>query len=342
MKKLIREIACSIAALLIGSGVAQAADVVKIATVKSTALGAVYVALDKGYFKDAGIDIEFANFDSPGLVPPAIVSGSSDIGSTGVSAQLYALAAQGAVKIFAGQAREHATFQVNAFILSNAASAAGLTSLDKLAGHSIAISLIGSPVHYAAAQVLLKHGIALDQVRFLPVQSNGNIVSAVTGGTADTGVVPATVMAPALARGDLKLLAYIGDEVPWQIAYLLTSAKLADTQPKTVEHWLAAYRHAARDYHDAFTNAQGAREDQATAPEILAIMEKYLKQSAQRLEASIGYVDPEGRLDVPDVHHQAEWFAAQGLVKGKPDPDKIIASRYILPWTGVHGTGGSQ
>jgi NitT/TauT family transport system substrate-binding protein len=118
-----RGIACGIAALLCASGLARAADTVKIATVKSTALGAVYVALDKGYFKDAGIDIEFANFDSPGLVPPAVVSGSADIGSTGVSAQLYALAAQGAIKIFAGQAREHQSFQVNAFILSTSSPA---------------------------------------------------------------------------------------------------------------------------------------------------------------------------------------------------------------------------
>src|ERR1700749_3622422 len=140
VKRFVRDIACGVAALLLACGIAQAADTVKIATVKSTALGAVYVAVDKGYFKDAGIDIDFANFDSPGLVPPAVVSGSADIGSTGVSAQLYALAAQGAIKIFAGQAREHQSFQVNAFILSNAASAAGLNSLDKLAGHSVAIS----------------------------------------------------------------------------------------------------------------------------------------------------------------------------------------------------------
>ena len=35
-------------------------------------------------------------------------------------------------------------------------------------------------------------------------------------------------------------------------------------------------------------------------------------------------------------------LASQGLVKGKPDADKIIAARYIRPWTGVHGTDGSR
>jgi hypothetical protein len=50
---------------------------------------------------------------------------------------------------------------------------------------------------------------------------------------------------------------------------------MTDSRPETVEHWLAAYRHAARDYRNAFTNAKGQREDLAGAPAILAIMEKY-------------------------------------------------------------------
>jgi NitT/TauT family transport system substrate-binding protein len=113
------------AALALVTVTAQA-EPLKIATVKSTAIGALYIAMDKGYFASVGIEPQIIAFDSPGLVPPAIVSGAADIGSTGVSAQLYALAAKGAAKVFAGQAREHKGFQVNAFIVSN--QAAGLVS----------------------------------------------------------------------------------------------------------------------------------------------------------------------------------------------------------------------
>jgi NitT/TauT family transport system substrate-binding protein len=317
-----------VAFLLIASGAAQAADVLKVATVKSTTLGALYIAIEKGYFKDAGIDIEFAAFDSPGLVPPAVVSGSVDIGSTGVSAQLYALAAQGALKIFAGQAREHPTFQVNAFILSNAASAAGLNSLDKLAGHSIAISLIGSPVHYAAAQVALKHHVALDQLRFLALQANGNIVSAVTGGTADTGVVPGTVMAPALAKNDLKLLAWIGDELQWQSSALVASSKTLNERGEVMKRFLTGLRHGLHDFHDAFTAADGTRRDGAGATQDLAIMAKYLDQTPEQLNLAIPWVDPDGRLDFADMKHQLEWFEEQNMLKGKVTLDQVIDTRF--------------
>lgn len=315
---------------MIACSTAQAADVLKIATVKSTTLGAIYVAIDKGYFKDAGLDIEFAPLDSPGLVPPAVVSGSADIGSTGVSAQLYALAAQGAIKIFAGQAREHPTFQVNAFIVSNAASAAGLTNLDKLAGHSIAISQIGSPVHYAAAQVTLKHHIALDQVHFLALQANSNIVSAVAGGTADTGVVPGTIMAPALAKGDLKLLAWIGDQLQWQSSALIASPKTLNERGDEMKRFVAALRRGLHDFHDAFTAADGTRHDGPGAKEVLAIMAKYLDQTPQQLNLAIPWVDPDARLDFADMTHQLDWFEEQNMLKGKVTLDQVIDKRFAV------------
>ncbi|HEY3919739.1 MAG TPA: ABC transporter substrate-binding protein [Stellaceae bacterium] len=314
-------------ALLLACGGARA-EPLKIATVKSTAMGAILIAMDKGYFAAVGIEPELVSFDSPGLVPPAVVSGSADVATTGSSAQLYALAAQGGLKIFAGQAREHKSFQVNAFIVSNAAFANGLTSLDKLAGHSVAISLIGSPVHYAAAQVALKHGVALDQLRFLALQANGNIVSAVTGGTADTGVVPATVVAPALERGDLKLLAWVGDELQWQSSAAIAATKTLNERGDLVRRFLTALRRGLSDYHDAFTAPDGTRRDGPGAAEALAIMAKYLNQTPEQLRLAIPYVDPEARLDFTDMQRQIAWFTSQGMLKGQVTLDQVIDRRF--------------
>lgn len=314
-------------ALSLAGSVAHA-EALKIATVKSTAMGAIYIAMDRGYFAAVGIEPQIEAFDSPGLVPPAVVSGAADIGSTGVSAQLYALADKGAVKIFAGQAREHHGFQVNAFIVSNAAAAGGLTSLDQLAGHSVAISLVGSPVHYAAAQVALKHGIALDQLHFLALQSNGNILSAVTGGTADTGVIPGSVIAPALAKGDLKLLAWVGDEAPWQSSALIASPKTLDERGDVVKRFLTAVRRGLTDYHNAFTAPDGARKDQATAPQVIAIMAKHLDEPPDEVSRAIPFVDPDARLDFADMQHQLAWFTEQNMLKGDVKLDHVVDRRF--------------
>lgn len=316
-------------ACLLVTAMAQA-EPLKIGGVRSTAAGALYIATEKGYFAAVGIEPEFVDFDAPGPVPVAVVSGAIDIGATGVSAEIYALAGQGALKIIAGQAHEAKGYQVNGFIVSNAAAAAGLKRFDQLAGHSVAISQIGSPVHYAAAQVALKHGIALESLRFLPLQSNSNILSAVIGGTADTGVIPATVMAPALARGDLKLLGWIGDQAPWQSSAVLAAPRFLDARTDLVKRFLGALRRGLRDYHAAFSAPDGSRRDGPTAPEILAILAKYTGQSADQLRRGIPYVDPEGRLDFPDMARQLAWFTAQNMLKGHITLDQVIDRRFAV------------
>jgi NitT/TauT family transport system substrate-binding protein len=329
MKEHLTALASVLAACWLVTAAAQA-ETLKIGGVRSTAAGALYIATAKGYFAAAGIEPEFIDFDSPGAVPLAVVSGAVDIGATGVSAQLYSLASQGAIKIIAGQAREAKGYQVNAFIVSNAAASAGLARFDQLAGHSIAISLIGSPVHYAAAQVALKHGVALDQLRFLPLQSNPNIISAVTGGTADTGVIPATAVAPALARGDLKLLGWVGDEAPWQSSAVLAAPRTLDERADLVQRFLAALKRGLRDYHDAFSGPDDARHDGPSAPEMLAILAKYAGQSVEQVHLAIPYVDPEARLDFADMTRQLAWFTAQNMLKGQITLDQVIDRRFAV------------
>ena len=318
-------------ALLLASGIAYA-EALKIGTVTSTAGGALYIATEKGYFAAVGIEPQFVAFDSPGAVPLAVVSGSVDIGATGVSAEIYSLASQGALKIIAGQAHEAKGYQVNAFMVSNAAAAAGLERFDQLAGHSIAISQFGSPVHYAAAQVALAHNVALARLRFLPLQSNPNILSAVAGGTADTGVIPATLMAAALARGDLKLLGWVGDEAPWQSSAVIVAPKTLDERTDLVRRFLTALRRGLHDYHDAFSAPDGTRHDGPTAPEILAILAKTTGQPVERVRLGIPYVDPEARLDFADMKRQLDWFSAQGMLKGEVTLDQVIDRRFAVAW----------
>ncbi len=320
-------LACGIAAFLLATAPARA-EALKIGGVRSSAAGALYIATEKGYFAAAGIEPEFVDFDSPGPVPVAAVSGAIDIGATGISAELYSLAAQGALKVIAGQAHEAKGYQVNGFLVSNAAAAAGLAHFNQLAGHSVAISQIGSPVQYAASQVALKYGVALDRLRFLPVQSNTNIISAVTGGTADTAVIPATVFAASLARGDFKLLGWVGDEVQWQSSAVIATPRTLDQRTELVKRFLEALRHGLRDYHDAFSAPDGSRRDGPTAPEILAILAKYTGQPADRIRLGIPDVDPEARLDFSDMTRQLAWLTAQSMLKGHVTLDQVIDRRF--------------
>ncbi len=104
------------------------------------------------------------------------------------------------------------------------------------------------------------------------------------------------------------LLAWVGDETPWQNTLLFVSTKTADERKPMIDAFMRAYKKGAHDYYDAFTAPDGTRRDGPTAPAILAIMSKALNQSPEQLAQGISYDDPDAKLDVKDVLHQIVWF----------------------------------
>jgi hypothetical protein len=59
----------------------------------------------------------------------------------------------------------------------------------------------------------------------------------------------ATASAPLRLRGAVKLVAWSGDETPYQATVLFTSTKEADGRRDTIERFFRAYRKGAHDYH---------------------------------------------------------------------------------------------
>jgi NitT/TauT family transport system substrate-binding protein len=294
-------------------------------------VGHLFVAQERGYFATEGLEVEFVFFEAAEPVAVAVAAGSVAFGATGLSGALYSLGGQGIIRIVAGSVREAPGFQFLTVVESNQAYAAGWTSLKDLAGHSVAVPQIGSPSHYSIARIAEKYGVDLKTVRVLPVQSVANTISAATGGQADAAVMPIAPVSASLKRGDVRLMAFVGDEAPWQIQAVFTTAKIAGDRRDTVERFLRAYRKGAKDFHDAFTGPDGRRQDGPAAAEILAIVAKYNHQSIEQTKLAIPAVDAEGRLDVADVLHQIAWYRQQNMLKGNVDGDAVIDKRYVLP-----------
>ncbi len=319
-----------------GFGLAQsaAAEAIKIGTLKLAQYGPAFIAKEKGYFAAENLDADFVFFESGEPTAVAVASGDVDFAVMGTSGAVFNLGGQGVLRIIGGNHSEAPSFRSLAIVVANKAYEAGLNSYKALAGHSVAVTQIGSPPHYGLAVIAEKYGLDLKSMRLLPLQSIPNEVTAVSGGQADAGLMPATAAIPAVQRGDMKLLGWMGDEAQWQLGVLLTSTKNATNRPELVERYLRAYRKGTRAFHDAFTGADGKRQDQPTAPEILAVLAKVTGQTPAQLASGIVYADPEARLNVKDVLHQIDWFKSQGMVKAEVKGEAMIDQRYVVPLPG--------
>jgi NitT/TauT family transport system substrate-binding protein len=305
------------------------AETIKIGLLKTSSSAVTVIAIKRGYFTAEGLDAQLVPFDAAEPVAVATASGDIDFGITGLTAGLYALASQ--IRIISGHLQEHPGFHANAIVASNKAYETGLKTVKDLAGHSIGVTQIGSSLHYSVALVAEKSGIALDNFRIVPLQSNANVASAVSGGQIDAAATLGNFASPAIERGAVKLLAWAGDIAPWQFGALITSAKMANDHPDTVKRFLTAMHKAQHDYHDAFTAPDGTRQDQADAPAIYAIISDYIGQTVDQLRPALAYVDGQGRIDVDDVMHQIAWYGEHGFIKNAAGSDKIVDRRFVVP-----------
>jgi NitT/TauT family transport system substrate-binding protein len=317
-------------AACVGTTSASAGEPIRIGIV-STSLASIplVVADAKGYFRDEGFDVTMVPFESAQPIVVAIAAGDVDFGSAGLTDAFFVLANQGSMKIIGGDTVEHPGFHGLGFIVSNQAYAAGLTSLDGFAGHSVGITQLGSPLQYSLALMLEKHHIALKDVRVIGLQSNGNVASALTGGQIDASIMSAANLNALLARRGGKFIASLDDEVHGaSVTGTVTSTKIANDRPDTVKRFLAAFRKAAKTWNAGFVDAQGNRADQPSAPELIALMAKGLNQKPEVIEQGLNYVEPEARINLGDVQRMLDWYEAQGMQKMHIDARSIIDMRY--------------
>jgi NitT/TauT family transport system substrate-binding protein len=325
-------LAILLALMLGGAGMVQA-ETIKLGLLKTAGNGGIFVAQDRGYFAAQNLSVDLVFFDGALPIAVATVSGDVDLGSTALTAGLYNMASQGAMRVVAAQSADVPTFQNNTVIVSNKAWDAGLKSYKDLGGHPIGVTTIGGSPQYCIVLLSEKYGFDLRSVHFLPLQSVTNIVSAITGNQADAGVGPAAAVLPSVQHGDAKLLGYVGDEASYQLGAIFVSTKTADNRSDMLKRFLTAYRHGAKDYHDAVTGPGEKRQDGPGTDAMLKILSKYIGQTPEQLKPGISYVDAEVRLDQHDVQHQIDWYKSQGQVKGDFKASVLIDKRYatILP-----------
>jgi NitT/TauT family transport system substrate-binding protein len=143
--------------------------------------------------------------------------------------------------------------------------------------------------------------------------------------------MPAATALPALAKNEIRLMGWVGDETPGaQTSLVLTSTKAANDKQDQVKRFLRAYKKGARDYHEAFIGVDEKPHDGPTAPQILPIVSKFVDLPPEQVKQGLPWIDAEGRVNVKDVIHQIEWDKAQGLLKPDIDGKNFIDMRYVV------------
>src|SRR5882757_2957337 len=209
------------------TGLARADDPLKakVGVLRLSSSAPVFIAQDKGYFKEAGLDIELKFFDAAQPIAVATTSGDIDFGITAFTAGLYNLAGKGTLKVIGGMSREKAGYPLIGYFASNNAYAAGLKTPKDLAGKRIAVTQVGSSFHYSLGLLADKYGFKLADVKVLPLQSLSNAAAALKGETVDAALLPVSTARTLMNSGGARFLGWVGDEPPWHLGAVFASPR---------------------------------------------------------------------------------------------------------------------
>jgi NitT/TauT family transport system substrate-binding protein len=324
-----------LAATALGGKARAAGDVVRLGLLHTLSPAPFYLAQERGYFAADGVDVQFRFFEAAQPIAAAAVAGDIDVGVTALTGGFFSLAGKGALKVIGGALHEQKGFDLTAVLVSKKAYDAGLTSLDKLGGHSFGITQFGSSFHYMLGRLAQAEKFDLKSMTLRPLQDISNMVAATRTGQVDATMAIASMARPVAASGDAVIIGWVGDAVPYQITALFTTQRMIAGRADALRKFCRGYQHGVVDYRAAFLNfdGQGKPVYDAKTEAALPQLEKYVftgdPNAENKIKSGIGWYDDGAALDVSDVKAQLAWFQEQGMVKGPIDPAGIIDTSFM-------------
>jgi NitT/TauT family transport system substrate-binding protein len=324
-----------LAATALGGKARAAGDVVRLGLLHTLSPAPFYLAQERGYFAAAGVDVQFRFFESAQPIAAAAVAGDIDVGVTALTGGFFSLAGKGALRVIGGALHEQKGFDLTAVLVSKKAYDAGLTSLDKLGGHSFGITQFGSSFHYMLGRLAQAEKFDLKSMTLRPLQDISNMVAATRTGQVDATMAIASMARPVAASGDAVIIGWVGDVVPYQITALFTTQRMIADRADALRKFCRGYQHGVADYRAAFLNfnEQGKPVYDTKTEAALPQLQKYVftgdPNAENKIKSGIGWYDDGAALDVGDVKAQLAWFQEQGMVKGPIDPAAIIDTSFM-------------
>jgi NitT/TauT family transport system substrate-binding protein len=332
-----RRVGCSVVALLaaaigvLGSPAAShAQSKVKVGVLKLTSSAPIFVGVDKGFFRELGIEPELVFFQAAAPIATALAAGQLDVGATGLTAALYNIVLGGGeLRIVADKGREWPGYPLVAIVVQKELWDAGLRSVKDLKGKRIGVTQLGSTFHYHIGNILEKDGLKLADVKIVPLQAMPATVEALKGKQVDAILVPQPFPGAVESQGFGKILAWAGDLYPWQIAAIFFSKSFAADRAKAVA-FMKGYVKASRYYYDAaLVQKDGRVVPGQNYDEVVEITAKHTAAKPEIIRLGFPYQDKNGRLLTTDIERQMKWWVDNGFMKSALPMNKIVDTSFL-------------
>jgi NitT/TauT family transport system substrate-binding protein len=299
-------------------------EVVKLGDLAVLSNAGIYIAIEKGFFKEQGIRNDISSFASAAKMVPALTAGELDVSVGSPSAGLFNAIAQGAgYRIVAdkGQVRPGYSFTLLT-VRKDLVDSGQVKSVGDLKGRKVATLAKGIIQDYVLGRMAEEVGLTIKDFDITYLAGPTQVTAYET-----KAIDAAFAVEPWPARFEERGLAVrfrkpeqVKGLIPLQVAAIMYSGKFIQERRPVAQRWMNAYLKGCKVYA-----SKGIQD-----PEILAIMEKYTKVPATVIKASIPYYqEPDGKLILESLADMIAWFHANGYTKEKISVDKVVDLSFL-------------
>jgi NitT/TauT family transport system substrate-binding protein len=300
----------------------------RVGVIGGTSDAGIYVAYEKGYFRDEGLDVEIIPFTNSSDTVGAVLAGQIDIVTGATAAGIYNAAGRGlALRIVAdkgstpGPEWDFAVLMVRKDLVDSGR----VKDYADLKGLTIArASARGTSPEISTVRALEKGGLTLDDVENAAV-AFPDMIPAFANGAIDAAIV----IEPFVSE-----IERLGVGVRWrgnsefygnqQIGIIIYGPTVLSQPPDVGRRWVIAYIRGVRDYNDAFGPRRQGRD---------AIIQALARHTAVKDPAVYDLLrppglDPDGKLALDSMRDDVAYYQQTGLVREQVDLSQLIDTSY--------------
>jgi NitT/TauT family transport system substrate-binding protein len=313
MKRVIGFVTALVAGIVLSSGAAGAAELVKwrhgLVQAKGDA-GFFYMAIEKGFFKRHGLDVKYIDLRGDKHVIRALLAGELDSAEPSPGVTLNAIQ-QGADIRFIGSTM--IGFPYALYVKKS------INTWQELKGKVFGVSAPGSAPHIFARVMLEKKGVDPSSIKIANAGGSAGRIQALAGGKIDA-TASSTEFVPEIGKLGIKVLGYSKDLAPEYPRFTLIA------QQSTIEKKRAHLIDFLAAYMEGLEYALNHRE------ETIALTAKINKDSVDNPRFSYifdevkqnHYIDYTSRIPVSNIKWLQDQMIKVGAQQKKLDIDKYV------------------
>jgi NitT/TauT family transport system substrate-binding protein len=289
-------------------------------TAGSMSMAGVFVAIEKGYFKEANITTELVTVAAMGELIAPLATGELDLGTGGPSVGLFNAINRGVkLRIVADQ---NTAFPGRSFfalmIRKDLYDSGQIKSFADFKGKRFATSTRKTTVEQDLEKGLQSAGLKLSDVNIITM-GWPQINAALASKAVDVSFQIEPLVTVAVREGIAVRWKGLDDITPYrQNSFVLASERFMANRD-LARAWMTAYVRGIRDYNDAVLKK---RDREA----IIQILMKHssVKDRALYEQMTMPGIHPDGEVNVASIREALAAFKAAGDVTADIDLDRII------------------